>query len=96
MSAKFCSAFEIFLPGFLGENRTLALLGSLPFSPDGQLQRRHVLVVDLVDVRPPLQQDLDNLLPAAADSIVEWCGVPGMEPSSFLTNIHTESWGYLG
>ena len=71
-------------------------LGSLPFSPDGQLQRRHVLVVDLVDVRPPLQQDLDNLLPAAADSIVEWCGVPGMEPSSFLTNIHTESWGYLG
>ena len=46
-------------------------------SPDGQLQRRHVLVVDLVDVCSPLQQDLDNLLPPTADSVVEWCGVPG-------------------
>ena len=52
-------------------------------SPDGQLQRRHVLVVDLVDVCSPLQQDLDNLLSATADSIVERCGVPGTNQPQF-------------
>ena len=57
---------------------------SAPSSPDGQLERRHVLVVDLVDVCPPLQQDLDNLLPAAADGIVERSGVPG--PTSVISH----------
>ena len=56
---------------------------SILSSPDGQLQRRHVLVVDLVDVCSPLQQDLDDLLPATADSIVEWCGVPGTNQPQF-------------
>ena len=44
--------------------------------PDGEFERRHVLVVDLVDLCPPLEQDPHHLLPPAAHGVVQRRGVP--------------------
>ena len=44
--------------------------------PDGEFERRHVLVVDLVDLCPPLQQDPHHLLPPAAHGVVQRRRVP--------------------
>ena len=54
----------------------MVCLCSCTCSPDSQLKRRHVLVVQLVDVGAVLQQDLHDLLPAAADRVVQRCRVP--------------------
>ena len=47
-------------------------------SPDGELEGRHVLIVDLIDVGPSLEEYLDDLLPPAAHSVVQRSGVPGL------------------
>ena len=44
--------------------------------PDGEFERRHVLVVNLVDLCPPLEQDPHHLLPPAAHGVVQRRGVP--------------------
>ena len=44
--------------------------------PDGEFERRHVLVVDLVDLCPPLEQDPHHLLPPAAHGVVQRRRVP--------------------
>ena len=44
--------------------------------PDGEFERRHGLVVDLVDLRPPLEEDPHHLLLPAAHGVVQRRGVP--------------------
>ena len=44
--------------------------------PDGEFERRHVLVVNLVDLCPPLKQDPHHLLPPAAHGVVQRRRVP--------------------
>ena len=46
-------------------------------SPDRQLERSHVLVVQLIHLCSPLHQDLDNLLPPTTHRVMQGGGVSG-------------------